>query len=145
MLKSTTRIGGLQPLSTVFADYDFSGKPRTITEPNGEQTLLQYLRSYALSHTTNRIDVELGKRLFEHLLRLPEGDQLRLDRLRRVEVPPLHGGRRRDVARRRLPARTRARLGHSRHRGVGTTHRRTVPPRLGDPQSDRTRTDLTTR
>ena len=35
--------------------------------------ILQYLRSYALSHTTNRIDVELGKRLFEHLLRLPIG------------------------------------------------------------------------
>ncbi|TIX90512.1 type I secretion system permease/ATPase [Rhizobium sp. P44RR-XXIV] len=34
---------------------------------------LQYLRSYALSHTTNRIDVELGRRLFGHLLRLPLG------------------------------------------------------------------------
>ena len=33
--------------------------------------LLQYLRSYALSHTTNRIDVELGRRLFAHLFRLP--------------------------------------------------------------------------
>ena len=33
--------------------------------------LLQYLRAYALSHTTNRIDVELGQRLFAHLLRLP--------------------------------------------------------------------------
>ncbi len=33
--------------------------------------LLQYLRGYALSHTTNRIDVELGQRLFAHLLRLP--------------------------------------------------------------------------
>ncbi len=33
--------------------------------------LLQYLRSYALSHTTSRIDVELGSRLFDHLLRLP--------------------------------------------------------------------------
>ena len=32
---------------------------------------LQYLRTYALSHTTNRIDVELGRRLFDHLLRLP--------------------------------------------------------------------------
>jgi ATP-binding cassette, subfamily B, bacterial HlyB/CyaB len=29
------------------------------------------LRSYALSHTTNRIDVELGSGLFNHLLRLP--------------------------------------------------------------------------
>jgi len=35
--------------------------------------LLQYLRSYALSHTTNRIDVELGQRLFRHLLHLPLG------------------------------------------------------------------------
>ena len=33
--------------------------------------VLQYLRTYALSHTTNRIDVELGERLFGHLLRLP--------------------------------------------------------------------------
>jgi len=33
--------------------------------------VLQYLRTYALSHTTNRIDVELGRRLFNHLLRLP--------------------------------------------------------------------------
>ena len=32
---------------------------------------LQYLRAYALSHTSNRIDVELGQRLFAHLLRLP--------------------------------------------------------------------------
>ncbi len=32
---------------------------------------LQYLRTYALSHTTNRIDVELGRRLFYHLMRLP--------------------------------------------------------------------------
>ncbi len=32
---------------------------------------LQYLRSYVLNHTTSRIDVELGARLFEHLLRLP--------------------------------------------------------------------------
>jgi subfamily B ATP-binding cassette protein HlyB/CyaB len=34
---------------------------------------LQWLRTYALSHTTNRIDVELGQRLFAHLLRLPVG------------------------------------------------------------------------
>lgn len=34
-------------------------------------TALQYLRTYALTHTTNRIDVELGQRLFAHLLRLP--------------------------------------------------------------------------
>ena len=33
--------------------------------------LLQYLRSYALNHTTSRIDVELGAKLFDHLLRLP--------------------------------------------------------------------------
>lgn len=32
---------------------------------------LQYLRTYALSHTTNRIDVELGQRLFRHMLNLP--------------------------------------------------------------------------
>lgn len=35
--------------------------------------VLQFLRTYALSHTTNRIDVELGQRLFYHLLRLPLG------------------------------------------------------------------------
>jgi subfamily B ATP-binding cassette protein HlyB/CyaB len=33
--------------------------------------VLQYLRTYVLSHTTNRIDVELGARLFHHLLHLP--------------------------------------------------------------------------
>jgi subfamily B ATP-binding cassette protein HlyB/CyaB len=33
--------------------------------------VLQYLRTYALSHTTNRIDVELGRRLFRHMLSLP--------------------------------------------------------------------------
>ena len=33
--------------------------------------VLQYLRTYALSHTTNRIDVELGRRLFRHLMNLP--------------------------------------------------------------------------
>lgn len=33
--------------------------------------LLQWLRTYILSHTTNRIDVELGRRLFHHLFRLP--------------------------------------------------------------------------
>jgi len=33
--------------------------------------LLKYLRTYALSHTTNRIDIELGQRLFRHLLHLP--------------------------------------------------------------------------
>ena len=37
------------------------------------EVLLQYLRTYALSHTTSRIDVELGARLFDHLLRLPLG------------------------------------------------------------------------
>jgi subfamily B ATP-binding cassette protein HlyB/CyaB len=35
------------------------------------QVTLQYFRSYVLSHTTTRIDVELGKKVFEHLLRLP--------------------------------------------------------------------------
>ena len=33
--------------------------------------VLQYLRLYTLNHTTSRIDVELGARLFDHLLRLP--------------------------------------------------------------------------
>ena len=33
--------------------------------------VLQYLRTYALAHSTNRIDVELGRRLFQHLMRLP--------------------------------------------------------------------------
>jgi subfamily B ATP-binding cassette protein HlyB/CyaB len=33
--------------------------------------VLQFLRAYTLSHTTNRIDVELGRRLFHHLFRLP--------------------------------------------------------------------------
>ena len=33
--------------------------------------VMQYLRAYILSHTANRIDVELGARLFYHLLRLP--------------------------------------------------------------------------
>lgn len=33
--------------------------------------ILSFLRAYVLSHTTNRIDVELGARLFYHLLRLP--------------------------------------------------------------------------
>jgi len=37
------------------------------------EVLLQYLRSYVLSHTTNRIDVELATRLFRHLLQLPLG------------------------------------------------------------------------
>lgn len=35
--------------------------------------ILQHLRTYALAHTANRIDVELGQRLFHHLLRLPLG------------------------------------------------------------------------
>jgi subfamily B ATP-binding cassette protein HlyB/CyaB len=37
------------------------------------EVLLGGLRSYVFSHTTNRIDVELGARLFRHLLRLPLG------------------------------------------------------------------------
>lgn len=32
---------------------------------------LQFLRTYALAHTSNRLDVELGGRLFRHLIRLP--------------------------------------------------------------------------
>ena len=35
------------------------------------ETVLQFLRAYTLGHTTNRIDVELGRRLFHHLFRLP--------------------------------------------------------------------------
>jgi subfamily B ATP-binding cassette protein HlyB/CyaB len=35
------------------------------------ERLLTGLRSYVLSHTTNRIDVELGARLFHHTLSLP--------------------------------------------------------------------------
>ena len=35
------------------------------------ESVLQFLRAYTLSHTTNRIDVELGWRLFHHLFRLP--------------------------------------------------------------------------
>jgi subfamily B ATP-binding cassette protein HlyB/CyaB len=37
------------------------------------EVVLGGLRSYVFSHTTNRIDVELGARLFQHLLRLPLG------------------------------------------------------------------------
>ena len=33
--------------------------------------LLKYLRSYVLNHTSNRIDVELGAKLYAHLVRLP--------------------------------------------------------------------------
>ena len=35
------------------------------------ETLLTGLRNYVFSHTTNRIDVELGARLYRHLLDLP--------------------------------------------------------------------------
>jgi subfamily B ATP-binding cassette protein HlyB/CyaB len=35
------------------------------------EVLLGYLRTYIFSHTTNRIDVELGARLFRHLMALP--------------------------------------------------------------------------
>jgi len=35
------------------------------------EAVLQYLRTYTLAHTTNRMDVELGRRLFQHLFRLP--------------------------------------------------------------------------
>jgi subfamily B ATP-binding cassette protein HlyB/CyaB len=37
------------------------------------EILLTGLRNYIFSHTTNRIDVELGARLFRHLLTLPLG------------------------------------------------------------------------
>ncbi|MFM2067227.1 MAG: peptidase, partial [Pseudomonadota bacterium] len=35
------------------------------------ESVLTLLRSYVFSHTTSRIDVELGARLFRHLLQLP--------------------------------------------------------------------------
>jgi ATP-binding cassette, subfamily B, bacterial HlyB/CyaB len=35
------------------------------------ESVLTFLRSYIFSHTTSRIDVELGTRLFRHLLSLP--------------------------------------------------------------------------
>lgn len=35
------------------------------------ETILSTLRTYIFSHTTNRIDVELGARLFRHLVALP--------------------------------------------------------------------------
>ena len=35
------------------------------------ETLLSGLRTYVLSHTTSRIDVELGAKLFRHLIQLP--------------------------------------------------------------------------
>ena len=35
------------------------------------EALLKFLRVYLLNHTSNRIDVELGAKLFAHLLRLP--------------------------------------------------------------------------
>ncbi|EME69947.1 toxin secretion ABC transporter ATP-binding and membrane protein [Paramagnetospirillum caucaseum] len=35
------------------------------------EVVLGYLRTYVFSHTTNRIDVELGSRLFKHLMSLP--------------------------------------------------------------------------
>jgi subfamily B ATP-binding cassette protein HlyB/CyaB len=34
---------------------------------------LQWLRTYVLAHTASRIDVELGAKLFDHMLRLPLG------------------------------------------------------------------------
>jgi ATP-binding cassette, subfamily B, bacterial HlyB/CyaB len=37
------------------------------------ETVLATLRTYVFAHTTNRIDVELGARLFRHLLALPIG------------------------------------------------------------------------
>lgn len=37
------------------------------------ETVLAILRTYVFAHTTNRIDVELGARLFRHLLALPVG------------------------------------------------------------------------
>jgi subfamily B ATP-binding cassette protein HlyB/CyaB len=36
------------------------------------ETVLSILRTYLFAHTTNRIDVELGARLFRHLMALPD-------------------------------------------------------------------------
>ena len=55
---------------------------------------LQYLRSYALNHTTSRIDVELGARLFDHLFRLPlayfetRAAGQTVARMREIEIDP---------------------------------------------------------
>ena len=35
------------------------------------EAIMGGLRTYVFSHTTNRIDVELGARLFRHLMALP--------------------------------------------------------------------------
>jgi subfamily B ATP-binding cassette protein HlyB/CyaB len=35
------------------------------------EVVLSYLRSYALAHTTSRIDAELGAKVFDHMLKLP--------------------------------------------------------------------------
>ena len=35
------------------------------------ESVLSALRAYVFSHTTSRIDVELGSKLFRHLVRLP--------------------------------------------------------------------------
>ena len=40
---------------------------------SGFESLLAALRTHVFAHTTNRIDVELGARLFRHLLALPIG------------------------------------------------------------------------
>jgi len=45
--------------------------------------ILQYLRTYALSHTTNRIDVELGQQLY-----MPESGQVLLDGADLSQVDP---------------------------------------------------------
>lgn len=37
------------------------------------ESILKYIRSYTLNHTTSRIDVELGAKLFAHLVRLSTG------------------------------------------------------------------------
>jgi ATP-binding cassette, subfamily B, bacterial HlyB/CyaB len=40
---------------------------------SGFETVLGILRTYVFAHTTNRIDVELGARMFRHLMALPIG------------------------------------------------------------------------
>jgi ATP-binding cassette, subfamily B, bacterial HlyB/CyaB len=55
------------------------------------EVLLGFLRTYIFAHTTNRVDVELGARLFKHLLALP----IAYHGARRVSTtPPRSIGRR---------------------------------------------------
>ena len=53
------------------------------------ETILGILRTYVFAHTTNRIDVELGARLFRHLMALPIAyfHARRVDDSRRPRTP----------------------------------------------------------